>query len=156
MFKQLSHDQQQDVMRIVNALDDQDLRPLIIALAGDSNLTEPHPLVRDTVAHIVFNNDETAGVDEMEDTLPCVAEALSFIIEIMADHIKQGDMLPIECASDIYILVSTSHNANYYWQDLIKKKNLNLMTNSMPDGENVSAAIFKAVVNTAFDFVMNN
>lgn len=153
MFKQLSHDQQQDVMRIMNALDDQDLRPLTTVLIGDDNLTEHHALVRDMVAHIVLNNDGVADADELDNTLPCVAEALTFTATIMTDYIKQGDTLPIEYTSDMYILVSTSHNANYYWQDLIKD-NLNLMTNSMPDGKNVSTAIFKAVLNTAFACIM--
>lgn len=153
MFNQLPHNQQQDVMRIVNALDDQDLRPLTTVLIGDDNLTEHHALVRDMVAHIVLNNDGVADADELGDTLPCVAEALMFTTTIMTDYIKQGDTLPIEYTSDMYILVSTSHNANYYWQDLIKD-NLNLMTNSMPDGKNVSTAIFKAVLNTAFACIM--
>lgn len=153
MFNQLSYNQQQDVMRIVNALDDQDLRPLTTVLIGDDNLTEHHALVRDMVAHIVLNNDGVADADELDNTLPCVAEALTFTTAIMADYIKQGDTLPLEYTSDMYILVSTSHNANYYWQDLIKD-NLNLMTNSMPDGKNVSTAIFKVVVNTAFACIM--
>lgn len=155
MFKQLLPNQQQDVMRIVNALDEtvKDSRPITAELMPDSSYTNHLELVRDMVAHIVFNNDGVADADELDDTLPCVAEALTFTATIMTDYIKQGDTLPIEYTSDMYILVSTSHEANYYWQDLIKD-NLNLMANSMSDGKNVSTAIFKAVLNTAFTCIM--
>lgn len=43
---------------------------------------------------------------------------------------------------------------SYKQQQDIVKDNLNYMANSMPDGKNVSTAIFKAVLNTAFACVM--
>ena len=151
MFNQLPHNQQQNVVRIVNALDEtvKDLRPITAELMPDSSYTNHLELVCDMVAHIVLNNDGVADADELGDILPRVAEALTFTATIMADYIKQDDTLPLEYTNDMYILVSTSHEANYYWQDLIKN-NLSLMSNAMPDTPNVSAAIFKAVVNTAF------
>ena len=115
MFNQLPLNQQQDVARIVNALDEtvKDLRPITAELMPDSSYTNHLEFVRDMVAHIVLNNDGVADADEPGDILPRVAEALTFTATIMADFIKQDDTLPLEYT-------------------------------------NVSTAIFKAVVNTAF------
>lgn len=157
MFNQLSHKQQQDVMRILGALDTKELRQMIGVLIGNTDIIDPHAhaIVRDMIAYIVFNNDYVADDDELDETVPYVEEALTFLTEIMANYIRRGDKLPLEYANDVYILVSTSHNENYYWQTIIKD-NLSMMVNSIPDGKNVSTAIFKAVLNTAYDCVMSD
>lgn len=151
MFNQLPHNQQQDVVRIMNALDEtvKDLRPITAELMPDSSYTNHLEFVRDMVANIVFYNDI------QEDSSPYVAETLLFTTTIMAKYIKRGDTLPLEYASDIYILLSSTSHEPDYWQDLIKS-NLDTMADYLPNGENVSTAIFKAVLNTAFDCLMND
>lgn len=155
MFNKLSHKQQQDVICIMNRLSKtvEDLRPTTEELITNSSYINHVELMRDMVSYIVFNNDGVTDDEEVDYTLPIITETFIFITSLMADYIKQGDMLPIECVSNIFILVNTSHEVDYYWQNVIKY-NLNSMTNSMPDGKDVSTAIFKAVVNTTFDCIM--
>ena len=157
LFNQLSHSQQKDVARIVEALDEtvKDLRPITAEFMPDSSYLEHLELINDMVSYIVFNNDSVTDADELEDTLPLIAEALTFTLKIMADFINQDDTLPLEYVNDIYVLLNASACGNYHWQNVIKD-NLRLIKIQMPDGENVSAAIFKAVLNTAFDCLMND
>lgn len=157
LFNQLSHSQQKDVARIVEALDEtvKDLRPITAEFMPDSSYLNHLELINDMVAYIVFNNDDVADADELEDTLPLIAEALTFTLKIMADFINQDDTLPLEYTNDIYVLLNASACGDYNWQNVIKD-NLRLIKIQMPDGENVSTAIFKAVLNTAFDCLIND
>lgn len=160
MFNTLNHAQQQEVQSIVVAMGEeniQSLRKITASLFPDSTYTTHIEFVYNLVAEYVCSIVvEYETLDE--DLIEPLFDVMCFFCEMCNEFIKHGDKLPTETFADFVQLGFTNTNASwkehihinlYRISPVLQSLNLNQV-------QNATTAMFKCVVNTTFDFSMND
>ena len=160
MFNALNHDQQQEVNSVIEAIGETDnemltteAQALLYPGAPD---TLAKDLIRNMVARIIADRQETAQDFIDEDLIPTLVLVLSHFIDWCNAYITDGDLIPDYRITDIFAIASTAHHD--YWHEPIAN-NLSYipaLVKKTQGGENVSTALFDAIINTAFDYGMGN
>ena len=161
MFNTLNHSQQQEVKAIVVAMGEeniQSLRKITAEIFPDSTYLTHLEFVHNLVADYVSDSDTTCADMQNEDLIEPLFDVMYFFCEMCNDFIKYGDKLPTENFVDFVRLDFA--NTNDSWREHIRN-NLNHISHiagslHLNQVHNATTAMFKCVVNTAFDFSMND
>lgn len=161
MFNSLNHDQQQEVKYIVDAIGEeniQSLRKITAEIFPDSPYSTHLEFVHSLVAEYVSDSDITCADMQDEDLIEPLFDMMYFFCEMCNKYIKKGDSIPTGNFVDFARLEFA--NSSNGWKEHIRNNlshiphiagNLNL-----DKVQNATTAMFKCVVNTAFDFSMND
>ena len=159
MYNTLTTEQKQEVNTVIEAIGETDNEMLTTkaqALYPDAPDTLAKDLIRNMVAVIIDERQETAQDFINEDLIPTLVRVLSHFIDWCNAYITNGDRIPDDRIGDIFTIASTaSHD---YWHELIAN-NLSYipaLVKETQGGKNVSTALFDAIINTAFDYDMGN
>ena len=159
MFNTLTHTEQQEVNTVIEAIGETDNEMLTTeaqALYPDAPDTLAKDLIRNMVARIIADRQETAQDFIDEDLIPTLVLVLSHFIDWCNAYITNGDRIPDYRITDIFAIASTAHHD--YWHEPIAN-NLSYipaLVKETQGGKNVSTALFDAIINTAFDYDMGN
>ena len=159
MYNTLNHTQQQEVQLIVDAMGEeniQSLRQITAELLPGSTYLTHLEFVYNLVADYVSDSDITYIAMRDEQLIEPLFDVMHFFCEMCHTFIKYGDKLPTENFVDFVRLDFASTNDS--WKEHIRS-NLSYipaLVKETQGGKNVSTALFKCVVNTAFDFSMND
>lgn len=159
MFNTLTHTEQQEVNTVIEAIGETDNEMLTTeaqALYPDAPDTLAKDLIRNMVAMIIADRQETAQDFIDEDLIPTLVLVLSHFIDWCNAYITNGDRIPDYRITDIFAIASTAHHD--YWHEPIAN-NLSYipaLVKETQGGKNVSTALFDAIINTAFDYDMGN
>ena len=160
MFNTLTHTKQQEVNTVIEAIGETDNEMLTTEaqalLYPDAPDTLAKDLIRNMVARIIADRQETAQDFIDEDLIPTLVLVLSHFITWCNAYIADGDLIPDYRITDIFAIASTAHHD--YWHEPIAN-NLSYipaLVKETQGGENVSTALFDAIINTAFDYDMGN
>lgn len=157
MFNALTHTEQQEVNTIIEAMGETDNEMLTNkaqALYPDAPDTLAKDLIRDMVAMIIADRQDTAQDFIDEDLIPTLVQVLNHFIGWCNAYITNGDRIPDYRITDIFVIASTAHHD--YWHEPIAN-NLSYipaLVKETQGGKNVSTALFDAIINTAFDYDM--
>lgn len=161
MFNALNHNQQQEVKAIVNAMGEeniQSLRKITAEIFPDSTYLTHLEFVHNLVADYVSDSDTTCADMQDENLIEPLFDVMYFFCDMCSKFIKNGDSIPTENFLDFVRLDFA--NTNDSWREHIRN-NLNhirfIASNLRLDKtQNATTAMFKCVVNTAYDFSMND
>lgn len=157
MFNHFNHDQQQEVNTVIEAIGETDNEMLTTkaqAFYPDAPVSHANDLIKDMVAIILDDRQETAQKFIGEDLIPTLVRVLSHFLDWCNAYITKGDSIPDDRIADIFTIASTSHHD--YWHAPIAN-NLSYipaLAKSTQGGKNVSTALFNAIINTAYDYDM--
>ena len=154
MFNTLTRTEQQEVNTVIEAIGETDNEMLTTEaqalLYPDAPDTLAKDLIRNMVARIITDRQETAQDFIDEDLIPTLVLVLSHFIDWCDAYITIGDRIPDYRITDIFAIASTTHHD--YWHERIAN-NLSYipaLVKETQGGENVSTALFDAIINTAF------
>lgn len=154
MFYQLNNADQVSTIKLMDICDLSEADHDLTILIGHDSKVEKQHLVRDLISEIVFNHDPDCSEP---DEVSCVEQAIILFLDLAAKYIKNGDTLPTETVGDLFLMVGATHEDNTYWAELIDG-NLATAKRSLAsvsgEASNVTTAIFRAVIATAYDFYM--
>ena len=160
MYNTLNYTQRQEVCTVIEAIGETDNEMLTTKaqalLYPDAPDTLAKELIRNMVARIITDRQETAQDFIDEDLIPTLVLVLSHFIDWCNAYITDGDRIPDYRITDIFAIASTSPHD--YWHETIDN-NLSYIPALLKEtqgGENVSTALIDAIINTAFDYNMGN
>ena len=158
MFNTLTPTTQQEVNTVIEAIGETDNEMLTTKaqalLYPDAPDTLVKDFIRNMVARIIADQHGTAQDFIDEDLIPTLVLVLSHFIGWCDAYITDGDIIPDYRITDIFAIASTAHHD--YWHEPIAN-NLSYipaLVKETQGGENVSTALFDAIINTAFDYDM--
>ena len=161
MFNALNPDQQKEVKTIVIAMGEENiqaLRRITAELFPDSTDLTHFEFVHNLVANYVSDSDTTCADMQEENLIEPLFDVMYFFCGMCNKFIAHGDKLPTEHFLDFVRLDFA--NTNDSWREHIRN-NLNHISFiadnlRLKETHNATTAMFKCVVNTAYDFSMND
>lgn len=161
MFNTLNYNQQQEVKTIVKAMGEKNIQSLIkitAELFPDSTYLTHLEFVHNLVAEYVSDSDTTCIAMQVEHLIEPLFDVMYFFCDMCNKFIAYGDKIPTEHFLDFVRLDFA--NADDSWREHIRN-NLNHISFiadnlRLKETHNATTAMFKCVVNTAFDFSMND
>ena len=161
MFNALNHDQQQEVQSIVIAMGEeniQSLRRITAELFPESTYLTHLEFVHNLVADYVSDSDTTCADMQDENLIEPLFDVMYFFCEMCHSFIKYGDKLPTENFVDFVRLDFA--NTNDSWKEHIRNNLYHIShiaeSLNLNQAQNATTAMFRCVINTAFDFSMND
>ena len=161
MFNALNHDQQQEVQSIVIAMGEeniQSLRRITAELFPESTYLTHLEFVHNLVADYVSDSDTTCADMQDENLIEPLFDVMYFFCEMCHTFIKYGDKLPTENFVDFVRLDFA--NTNDSWKEHIRNNLYHIShiaeSLNLNQAQNATTAMFRCVINTAFDFSMND
>lgn len=159
MFNKLTPSQQETITSIYDNLCQENkdlLNEAVAKLLSEKTENERKVFVLDMITYIQqdrYLDDKDFYDENLNDIL---VEVLHFFCTMCHKHISKGDKIPVQLVRDLFIIATVSP-IEQEWERMIANSlsYIPLTLAGVTGGENVSTALFTAIISTAFDYEMD-